>query len=738
MGFLNEQNANQFSSIHHFPSAMTAIPIAASAAGDDGALFHQPNSDSAFHWFPTERDVDAGEFRADIPEINRASGESLFQGDIALPPSGRNALRNESYRWTFPIPYILTDSLDLNAKGVILKAFEMFRLKSCVDFKPYEGEKTYITFRKLNGCWSQVGDLGTGQNLSIGERCDHKAIVEHEILHALGFYHEQSRTDRDDYVEIWWDEIEAGMGHNFNVYDDSFITDLNTPYDYESVMHYGPFSFNKNASVPTITAKIPEFNDIIGQRLDFSALDIERLNRMYNCPSSLTLLDQCAFEYINICGMVQGANDNGDWVHEKGTAGGMNDHTLLGQCRDGGYFMSFSTSVGNAGDSALLESRILYPKRAEQCLQFFYKITGGASDKLVIWIRKDDGAGNVRKLHKVQTFAGDNDHEWKIAHVTLNVNAKFRYVFQAIGGTSGSSSGKILIDDISLTETACPGAVWLIRNYSQVLNTSTKGDLKQSPCFYSPEGYAYGISLYPHGQNYSTYDGYTGISFHLCSGENDGAMEWPALNRQNILTVLDQDPDVKLRMSLSRIFTTSKDHVLNDGKNTSVWGKPSLVGTYDPECNCHRSIDRGWSTFISHSQLRRRSFLKNDDLIIFANFEDLTPLIKSEVPIRTVEPRFEEGGHERYRRSAGNAMEIINQPLFSSAPCDPNPCQNGGICVNENGKASCRCSSGQAVFYTGERCQATRIHGNVLGIISGGMAGSFMMTIVILTMLKRR
>lgn len=59
-------------------------------------------------------------------------------------------------------------------------------------------------------CWSYVGDDGVGQNLSIGAGCDTKAVVQHEILHALGFYHEQSRSDRDDYVKIWWDEIEAG------------------------------------------------------------------------------------------------------------------------------------------------------------------------------------------------------------------------------------------------------------------------------------------------------------------------------------------------------------------------------------------------------------------------------------------------------------------------------------------------------------------------------------------------
>lgn len=73
---------------------------------------------------------------------------------------------------------------------------------------------------------------------------------------------------------------------------------------------------------------------------------------------------------------------------------------------DSGYFMKFDTSSGAAGSSALLESRILYPKRDEQCLQFFYKMTGPAGDKLVIWIRTDDGTGVVRSVKKIHTIIG--------------------------------------------------------------------------------------------------------------------------------------------------------------------------------------------------------------------------------------------------------------------------------------------------------------------------------------------
>ncbi|NXP06523.1 MEP1A protein, partial [Thinocorus orbignyianus] len=653
-----------------------------------------------------------------------AAGLDLFQGDILLPKNQRNALRNDIYRWKFPVPYILGDDLDLNAKGVILQAFEMFRLKSCIDFKPYEGESTYIFFRKEDGCWSMVGDQQTGQDLSIGAGCDYRAIVEHEILHALGFYHEQSRMDRDDYVTIWWDQVISGKEHNFEKYNDSFITDLNTPYDYESLMHYEPLSFNKNESIPTITTKIPEFNDVIGQRLAFSAIDLERLNRMYNCTSTHTFLDQCSFELENICGMIQSTRDDVDWVHQLSSATGQADHILSGSCRGAGYVMYFDTNSGKADEVALLESRILYPKRTEQCLQFFYKTTGSLSDKLIIWLKEDDGTGNVRKMRKIQTFSADNDHNWKIAHVTLNAQKKFRYVFQGLkGNNTSSSSGGIAIDDVTLTETPCPTAVWVVRNFSQILENTSYGVI-QSPRFYSPEGYGFGISLYPHRTK-----GYARIAFHLCSGENDAILEWPALNRQAVLTVLDQDPDVLQRMSSSKSFTTREQHV----NSAIIWEKPSVSGTFDASCNCYRTINWGWDTFISHSQLRRRSFLKNDDLIIFAEFHDLSHLNKTEVPVKPQQSTFTEGLVLERQKRAAQDMEPILQD-----PCYPNPCQNDGVCVNVKGKASCRCLSGRAFFFTGERCQSRQVHGNILGMAIGGIAGTIVLTIVLISMMSRR
>lgn len=150
--------------------------------------------------------------------------------------------------------------------------------------------------------------------------------------------------------------------------------------------------------------------------------------------------------------------------------------------------------------------------------------------------------------------SGDGDESWKIAHVSLNVEEKFRYFFQGIVG-SNKTSGGIFVDDITLTETSCPNAVWRIQNFTNLLKSVPHGERVQSSRFYNSEGYAYGINVYPNGRKGSSED-FVGITFHLFSGENDAVLEWPAENRQVTVSVMDQNPDTTLQMSNSRSFTT--------------------------------------------------------------------------------------------------------------------------------------------------------------------------------------
>uniref|UniRef100_A0A3B4WAL5 Metalloendopeptidase n=1 Tax=Seriola lalandi dorsalis TaxID=1841481 RepID=A0A3B4WAL5_SERLL len=183
--------------------------------------------------------------------------------------------------------------VEINAKGVILMAFDQYRLKTCIDFTPWKGEKNYISVYKGSGCSSSVGNQLVGkQQLSIGRNCDRLGTVEHEFLHALGFWHEQSRADRDDYVNIMWDRIKTGKEHNFKKHNDTVSSALGVPYDYGSVMHYSKTSFNIG-SEPTIVTKIPHFKDVIGQMMGFSSSDLTKLNRLYNCSKSSHLVTLC-------------------------------------------------------------------------------------------------------------------------------------------------------------------------------------------------------------------------------------------------------------------------------------------------------------------------------------------------------------------------------------------------------------------------------------------------------------
>ena len=66
----------------------------------------------------------------------------------------------------------------------------------------------------LSSCKSSVGMRywrDGVQELSLGGGCNAKGTIMHEMMHALGFWHEQSRPDRNQFVEILWENIEPGV-----------------------------------------------------------------------------------------------------------------------------------------------------------------------------------------------------------------------------------------------------------------------------------------------------------------------------------------------------------------------------------------------------------------------------------------------------------------------------------------------------------------------------------------------
>uniref|UniRef100_A0A3Q1BIT7 Metalloendopeptidase n=1 Tax=Amphiprion ocellaris TaxID=80972 RepID=A0A3Q1BIT7_AMPOC len=567
-------------------------------------------------------DVDGGR-DLDIFDINEEAGLNLVEGDIVLDKrQTRNSIIGDEYRWPTMIPYYMEDDLEINAKGVILKAFEQYRLKSCIDFKPWSGEANYISIFKGSGCFSSVGNRHVGkQRLSIGTNCDRIATIEHEFLHALGFWHEQSRADRDDYVKIMWDRISEGKEHNFNTYDDTTSSSLGVPYDYGSMMHYSKNAF-RNGTEPTIVTKIPAFSDVIGQRMEFSDSDLLKLHRLYNCTQGSTFLDSCDFERENICGMVQGQGDKADWVRVAKAAGGPDtDYSNLGKCTGSGYFMHFSTGTANTGDTALLESRLLYPIRGYQCLQFFYYNSAGASDTLKIYVREYDKANPNGKLRFIKTIDGSPQELWQLHHVSLDTKTKFRVVFEGTKVGSGSSAGGLSLDDINLSETTCPEFIWRVKNFSHVMDNTPANTAIYSPPFTSKEGYTFQMKLYPNGTE--GYPGELSAYANLVAREGDTGQKWPCPWKQMTMMLMDQNPHIQKRMSNQRSVTTDPN-MKASGSDQFFWDDPRKVGVEVTDVDgskYFRGPGYGTAVYLTHLRAKSRDFIKGGDAIFLLTME---------------------------------------------------------------------------------------------------------------------
>ena len=60
------------------------------------------------------------------------------------------------------------------------------------------------------GCFSNsLGKKRSGgrQIISIGDGCTRVGTIIHEMMHAIGFFHEHTRLDRDQYVTVEWKNI---------------------------------------------------------------------------------------------------------------------------------------------------------------------------------------------------------------------------------------------------------------------------------------------------------------------------------------------------------------------------------------------------------------------------------------------------------------------------------------------------------------------------------------------------
>jgi hypothetical protein len=101
----------------------------------------------------------------------------------------------------------------------------------------------FIRIMNSNVSQSWIGRIGGMQDLEISFwRQD---VIIHELLHALGFWHEHQRPDRDNFVRIEWANIQQGLEDNFTLRTLAQARGYG-PYDLGSIMHYGQCFFSSN------------------------------------------------------------------------------------------------------------------------------------------------------------------------------------------------------------------------------------------------------------------------------------------------------------------------------------------------------------------------------------------------------------------------------------------------------------------------------------------------------------
>jgi hypothetical protein len=209
-------------------------------------------------------------------EVTIINGQAYLDGDIALGTvtsldsfqsritgfavtQDDNLLLNT--RWTNSIvPFMILDGFTDAEMTTIINAMNHIASETNVCFRRRTSESNYIKFKKytrtqlgFDGGVSYLGRCAIcpdGQEIKLTPAGVNNRVIRHEIGHALGLLHEQSREDRNSFVDILPSNIQAGFEGQFRqaIYTS---TDFGS-YDFASIMHYQSTAFGKVSNGSTL------------------------------------------------------------------------------------------------------------------------------------------------------------------------------------------------------------------------------------------------------------------------------------------------------------------------------------------------------------------------------------------------------------------------------------------------------------------------------------------------------
>ncbi|KAK5641921.1 hypothetical protein RI129_010468 [Pyrocoelia pectoralis] len=224
-----------------------------------------------------------------------------FEGDMIFS-NKRNALTNLNFRWpNGKVCYYIPSNFPDWQKNMIKRAFANGLSGTCVQAVECRnccgGDYVSITNDK-KGCYATVGRTGGAQELNLATNCWYEYVILHEFLHTLGLWHQQNVPNRDNYVQVFLENVIDVEQYNFKKFTSRYVTSFGQRYDYCSLMHYDEFAFSKNG-LATIRATRVSMNIIkivntftfdfqswncpqgIGRATGLSPIDRNKINTMY-------------------------------------------------------------------------------------------------------------------------------------------------------------------------------------------------------------------------------------------------------------------------------------------------------------------------------------------------------------------------------------------------------------------------------------------------------------------------
>lgn len=177
------------------------------------------------------------------------------------------------------IPYVFGRKFRQTERTLIESVMAQFNFTTCIKFVPRKHQRNFIRIELKRKCSSYVGMYEGEQKVYLARQCLTINDILHELMHVIGFYHEQNRPDRDTYVTIRWENVIEEEFKNFKLQSTTNVTTSNTPYDFASIMHYPSNAFSKNG----LSTVVPKQAGVKIMADGLSTIDILEINLLYNC-----------------------------------------------------------------------------------------------------------------------------------------------------------------------------------------------------------------------------------------------------------------------------------------------------------------------------------------------------------------------------------------------------------------------------------------------------------------------